>query len=143
VRANMKKEMVWVVLLVVAVLVKIFQVPSSIGISWGVDQHTHRGVPLSDVMFWGLLIIVGVLMLIRGAPLAGWHAAMTTNQQTKSDLRGLKPHLFFGGGLKCRPNALLHQKSGSLNAACSAQSRPSLTADLKAGSTRSQRLRPK
>ena len=60
----MKKEIVWVVLLAVAAIVKILNVPSMYGISWRVSDDTHRGVGLSTVIFWALLITVGVLIVI-------------------------------------------------------------------------------
>ena len=61
----MKKEVRWMVILIVAAVIKIFQVPSGFAISWRVDQHTHRGVALSNVIFWALLIMVAVLILIE------------------------------------------------------------------------------
>jgi hypothetical protein len=61
----MKKQIVWFVLLAVAAAVKILDVPSNLAISWRADQFTHRGVALSTVIFWALLITVGVLILIE------------------------------------------------------------------------------
>ena len=61
----MKKQIVWFVLLAVAAAVKILDVPSNLAISWRADQFTHCGVALSTVIFWALLITVGVLILIE------------------------------------------------------------------------------
>lgn len=61
----MKKEIPWIVILIVAAVIKILQVPSGYAISWRVDQYTHRAVALSNVIFWALLIIVAVLILIE------------------------------------------------------------------------------
>ena len=59
----MKKAILWVVLLAVAIIFKILQPPYEIG--WRVDPYTHRGVNVGDVIFWSLLIIVEVLVLVE------------------------------------------------------------------------------
>jgi hypothetical protein len=70
----MKKEILWIAILVAAVLVKVFNVPSNYGISWRVSADTHRGVAMSSVIFWALLVIVAIWVLIDLAH--RWRAGM-------------------------------------------------------------------
>ncbi len=61
--SNMKEAILWAALLLAAVLVKVLDVFSNFAISWRVDEHTHRAVALSSVIFWTLISTVGVLVI--------------------------------------------------------------------------------
>jgi hypothetical protein len=70
----MKKEILWLALVVVAAAVKVFDIPSNWGISFPVSADTHRGVPMSSVIFWTLLLVVAIWVLIDLAQ--RWRAGM-------------------------------------------------------------------
>lgn len=60
----MKKEILWMALLVVAVLVKIFNVPSNYAIGWPLSPDTRLAIPMSTVIFWVLLGVLAIWVLI-------------------------------------------------------------------------------
>jgi len=36
------------------------------GVSWRVDEHTHRGIALNNTVFWVFLFAAGLFFLLEG-----------------------------------------------------------------------------
>ena len=72
--SNMKKEILWIALVVVAAAVKIFNIPSNWEVGWTVAPGLRRGEPMSTVIFFALLAIVTIWVLVDLA--LRWRAGM-------------------------------------------------------------------
>jgi hypothetical protein len=55
-----KKLLFLLILVALAVIVRLVP-PSNIDIGWRIDEHTHRGIPLNQLLFWVLLTISAIL----------------------------------------------------------------------------------
>jgi hypothetical protein len=49
----------------VALVARFSRLLDRFGISWRVDQNTHRAIPLGIAVFWALLGVAGALLLIE------------------------------------------------------------------------------
>ena len=71
---NMKKLVLWTVIVAAALVIRLLKFPRSLDVAWRVSSDTHRGIPASHLIFWVLILIVGlwaiwdVLVYLRRLP---------------------------------------------------------------------------